>query len=666
MAYIEIDLATPRMGKYLANSKSKYLLTESIAKGGINTGKWPTKYVNGFEVFDILPIGNRYVGPINNKQVYKGLGMSYSDIAKQDMSQLESLWMYLKPKPFDRHLITKQDVIGYLNNGSAIDEEFTIDLVFTKKIATQNVRAHTDLTNDQIIAMIEGGYESIYPRTTVENSTRVVNGVEEQVSHTVYSSLVEYELPSKAIYVDENGDSTPEEDNTASSVTFASLMDTANVLYDSTTKIISKSVVPAYAENWLGGPPSITSYTIMATIEYKFKRKIDAGHADADALVSLILEKANTAVDATNTMVRQIMTMVRHYEPIVVSSDLYTYETVIQPLGDPETGITTGYVKVGNPPVYENGVLVTPGTGIRGLKKKEFALIFPSLIETDYIQYRPKKKWYSALLTIIVIIVVFIITRNIALAMKVGAGLSGVAYYYAVMTFYSIALTVSVLAVSLLARAFASRSSTLSYAFGDSIGILSTVSMIAGWISTVLGIGVMINSIREAIGRKLQEKAMDTLTQEAINDMAFEVVEDITTETALDAFREASIAEIISATIEMAVDAVQEMAINTFDNVVSAFNGSLFSNTSTMEIISRVGQTVQLFTSITTKADHSTPDPQTADEHVPDNIDAAEIMFRYFESTEMCDPITTEDMCHGMLQGTIERKFDQHYKNTFP
>jgi len=673
MSYIEIDLATPRMGKYCANGKSKYLLTESVAKGGINTGKWPTKWVNGFEVFDKLPLGNRYVGAINHKQVYKGLGIRVGDIAKNDMSQLEDLWMYLKPKPFGRPTVTAQDVIDFLEDDTTIGEEIIVDLVFTKKITTQNVREHLDIVDQDIIGMVEGGYESVYPITTTENTTKVVNGRSQEVSHKVFTSFVEYDTPGNTTYADENGDSTPVERNKASKSTFASLMDTDDALYDSETTLISKVITPAYSTSW-SGTQNITSYTILANLEYKFKRKVLV--AEAPDLIDVIVDKANNSDDTTaNTMFRQIGAMVIEIAPLT-DNNLYTYETISEGYGEDATETTTGYVKVGNPPEYdEEGNVTKLGTGIRGLKKKEFALLFPAMIDTDYVQYRPKKKWYSGLLTMLVIVVVIVavvIAQQYWIAPElaaVAAGTAAVGTYAAIATFYAIALTVSTLVVSSLARAFAGRSSTLAYAFGDSVAFLSTASMIAGMISTILGIGAIINSIRETIGRQLQAEAMKAVTQEAIDDMAFEVVEDITTEMALDAFQEASMTEIISATIDLAVEAVQEVAVNAMDNVVSAFNGSLFTNMSTMELISGIGRglntAMQLFNMASPKADPSTPEPQTADEYVPDSIDAPELMFRYFECTEVFDPIATEDMCHNMLQGTIERKFDKYYNNTF-
>ena len=672
MGYLDIDLASPIISAYVTDTRTRNLLLK------FDDTKWPTKYVGGVEVFDELPLVTHRFGGIvqndRNNSIYKVLGMSAKKLAENDLSQVNKLWLYLKPKPFDRDemQIDAADVARYINSniklydadGTGADPDDTgevrISVVYTQKVASQNLRALPTVSDEQIIAMIEGGYNSIYPVPIVENSTvEGRHGDQREVTYEVYRKMVNY-------------------DTKTSKVTFASLMDTNDDLFESYTKITDKRVVPAYAENFFG-QRYISSYTIEAEADYVFRRIKDAGDVGTTELVDTIVDKANNETKMFETPIyRQIADMLHTENPITVSTDLYHVVESVE--SDDVVGdVTTykSYVKVGVENTYENGVMVTPGYGLKALKPKEFAPLFASLIDTDFEQYTPKKKWYSGLLTIVVIVVAVVLAYISAGALSpVIASATGVAASAATfMTAFALTLSLAVVAVGSLARATAGRSQSFAMAVGRAMITVGKIAEIVGYIATILTVIDIVNNIKTAIGGEIvgaagKEAAKEAAKQAAVDSMTGEALEtagaEAVKEVSIEAFKNASMKEIMVATGNVIYNSITEMATNAMNNVVGAFNGSLFSNTSTIEVLGKfvegLNVSMNIFNMISPRPDPSTP--VVEDEIpavVPSKIEDAELLQRYSDSTYAFDPICTEDMCYGMTEKTIVDKTNQYY-----
>ena len=671
MAYLDIDLLGPIKSAFLVNTKARNLLLNSA-------GKWPTKWVDGFEVFDELNIGNRYQGAINHKTIFKVLGIKYSDLSGSDLSQVERLWLYLKPKPFVRDTITDADVIEFINNeiklydetGTVDDPddtgEVTIDVLYTQTFATDNLRSLPPVSNEQIVAMIEGGYNSIYPTSIVENvATEDKYGNNVTVSHTSYNSLIEY-------------------DTKTSNVTFASLMDTNDDLFTSETKIISKSITPVYSTSYLG--TFITSYTIKASATYTFRRVSDASDVVVSPLVNTIVDKANTSTDTlANSMFRQIMYMARYYNPIVVSTDLYLVVPGVEdPNGEGNDISAITYVKVGTdrvPEIKDQFGNVTqvgvPGWGVRGMKRRAFVTFFASLIESDFQQYVPKKKWYSGLITIVLIVVIIVVSFYTAgggtYAASVAAGTATTVTTAAFMTTFAISLTVSSLIVGTLGTKLGGHSATFSYAMRDALVTVGKVAEIVGLIATVLAVINIANMARKAIGQALMTEAQKETAKQAAIDVGSELMEDVSEEAiknsldqaALKAFSNASMGDIMVAIGDAIYDAVVQSAENAWDNVVGAFSGDLFSNMSTGEVIASPAKAIELYNALVPHSDPSEPVVEDVVPMVPDKIEYAELVQRSFDSpyASVFETVATEDMVDRLVGYTIRSKFDRCYTN---
>ena len=673
MAYLDIDLLGPIKSAFLVNTKARNLLLN-------NAGKWPTKWVDGFEVFDELNIGNRYAGAIMHKTLYKVLGIKYSDLSGSDLSQVERLWLYLKPKPFVRDTITDADVIEFINNeiklydetGTVDDPddtgEVTIDMLYTQTIATNNLRSLPPVSNEQIVAMIEGGYNSIYPTPIVENvTTEDKYGNNVTVSHTSYNSLIEY-------------------DTKTSNVTFASLMDTNDDLFTSETKIISKSITPVYSTSYLG--TFITSYTIKASATYTFRRVSDASDVVVSPLVNTIVDKANTSTDTlANSMFRQIMYMARYYNPIVVSTDLYlVIPGVEDPNGEGNDIPAIPYVKVGTdrvPEIKDQFGNVTqvgvPGWGVRGMKRRAFVTLFASLIESDFQQYVPKKKWYSGLITIVLIVVIIVVSIYTAGAASgvsgaaVAAGTAGTVAAATFMSALAISLTISSLIVGTLGTKLGGHSATFSYAMRDALVTVGKVAEIVGLIATVLAVINIANMARKAIGQALMTEAQKETAKQAAIDAAKGIGEDVTKEAiqesidqaALKAFSNASMGDIMVGIGDAVYDAIVQSAENAWDNVVGVFSGDLFSNMSTGEIIAAPAKAIELYNALVPHNDPSEPVVEDVVPIVPDKIEYAELVQRSFDSpyASVFETVATEDMVDRLVGYTIRSKFDRCYIN---
>ena len=671
MAYLDIDLLGPIKSAFLVNTKARNLLLNSA-------GKWPTKWVDGFEVFDELNIGNRYQGAINHKTIYKVLGIKYSDLAGSDLSQVERLWLYLKPKPFVRDTITDADVIEFINNAiklydetGTVDDpddtgEVTIDMLYTQTIATNNLRSLPPVSNEQIVAMIEGGYNSIYPTPIVENvAISKSDGSSTATTYESYNSLIEY-------------------DTKTSNVTFASLMDTNDDLFTSETKIISKSITPVYSTSYLG--TFITSYTIKASATYTFRRVSDASDVVVSPLVNTIVDKANTSTDTlANSMFRQIMYMARYYNPIVVSTDLYlVIPGVEDPNGEGNDIPAITYVKVGTdtvPEIKDQFGNVTqarvPGTGCRGMKRRAFVTLFASLIESDFQQYVPKKKWYSGLITIVLIVVIIVVSIYTAGA---ATGLTTVATATATtattamfMSAFALSLTIGSLIVGTLGTKLGGHSATFSYAMRDALVTVGKVAEIVGLIATVLAVINIANMARKAIGQALMTEAQKETAKQAAIDAAKGIGEDVTKEAiqesidqaALKAFSNASMGDIMVGIGDAVYDAIVQSAENAWDNVVGVFSGDLFSNMSTGEIIAAPAKAIELYNALVPHNDPSEPVVEDVVPIVPDKIEYAELVQRSFDSpyASVFETVATEDMVDRLVGYTIRSKFDRCYIN---
>lgn len=635
--YLEIDLAGPIQGTFLTNTKVRNKILNS-------SYKWPTKWVDGIEVLDEVTL--YHGGAKNYPNLYQVLGMSYRDLANNNWQGVDRMWMYWQPVHLERQTVTMTELQNYIDFNSTLDEEIEVGIQYTQKVGSVSLRSKPVVTEEQIIAMIEGGYDSTYPVPIVKNSAN-----RQTTNEVVYNKTIGYDLK-------------------ASNVTFVSLMDTNDDLFDSETTIDSMTVTPVYSsDQYYSRGRTITSYTIVANATYKFTRKVAASDASASSLLDFVLGKMNTETKFTGMSIyKQLGIAVQHLAGTVVNDDLYYTQT----FDDNRWGNSQNktYVRVGVDPIPEirdeDGNIIqarVPGSGLRGLKKKTFTNLMARSIDTDYTQVK-QSGWSSFLsFVLIVVIVVVSIYTGGAAAGASGAAAGSVGAAAAFMAGFSLALSIGVLATSLMAKAaLNSGNYQMSLAFRNSTVTLNTLATISGYVSMVLGIAAFIQAAKQAVGQRMQDEAIKQAGEQVATDLAFQ--------SAGQTFAEASMGEIMETVMDMAVDAVVETATNTFDSVVSAFTPGVTSSLSTGEILTAgikyLGYAFEGYKKLFPLEDPGTPATKSTDE-VPNSIEQGTLIYSYMDNDMMYElNLLMDNSYYNMTEGTIDDKFSKFYSNSRP
>lgn len=533
--YLEIDLYTPIHNAYLVNKKVKNLILRH----------WPRKVVNSVEVFDRFTFYNGAV--VNTAQaqaIYKVLGTSYSELNANQYSGVEYAWMYLKPYHLAPPTISEVNIEAYIDSNSVLDQEYTVLVTYNQQTAKEGLTSLTNLTNAQIVSLIEGGYNSYYSDQAVDPIIYNVNTGE--VDEQVYEShLITYQTGINP-------------------VTFASLMDTTDVLFTSESKVLTRSILPIYSTKKSWDPDmdgslvyEVIGYTINVIVEYKYTRTISATDVTCDALITSIDANVTNMPVSKYSMYEQVSTMLHIVEPVLAGELLMTYST--SPIyGEEEGGGTTAtYITI---------------AGATELKAKDFALMLAASLDTDYAE-ESCSGWgcmIPIIVMIIIIVVVVIVTRNPTLAAQaaaagtaVGGGTAGA---IAAASVYLGAMSMVLALGSFIMTAIAmvlrhNGQYGMAIAFRNSIVVLNNMAMVVGALAMVTGVMSIINGIRHQATVLAQEQAKEA-GKAAARDSTSEVLVTSATVTP-------TLSNYVSASMEYAVTST----------------GGMFSGKSTGEIL---------------------------------------------------------------------------------
>ena len=484
--FMEIDLGTPIRQGYLRNLKVKNTVLKY----------WPTKLVNGITVFDKLYMWQGYIpSDTGHKELYKLLGTSVEKLQAKDWNHVVSAWMYFKPYHLDTSSITLADgdVVTYINDNSVLDEEYEVKFHYTQEYSGPVISGANKITDQQIIGLIEGGYDSLYDPAVVNTTNTELNG---RVKATpVYSnSMLTYDV-------------------TVNPCTFASIMDTADSLFSSTTKIISKTVKrvanDGYYNNrrYNAGMYGTNEYTLQATISYKFKRIKDAGDAGVATLITGIKDKALAIKKDPFSFYTQVSEMLHRFNPVLPGELAYSYSTVSL-FGEDPTTTTVDYVRK---------------DGAAELKPADFSKMLKDALDSDYQQESCHgwKCFLGFIISILLIVVAIEFAPQLLGALgTVGAGtgalgLTGASFAYATAWFGMLALelTVGSLLMGFAASYLAKNGEYgMAISFGSSLVMLNKLAEVIGYIGMLTGITAMWQKLTTKAG----EDAMMSRAKEAV------------------------------------------------------------------------------------------------------------------------------------------------------
>ncbi len=508
--YLTLDIGTPVRSAYLTNLRVKNLWLKY----------WPTKWVGGVEVFDELTIYDGHVYTAEaNLEIYKILGLSITDLQAGEYDGVDRLWMFFKPYHLSPDPITSNEVSVYLNSHSTIDEEITVKFVYTQTVADVSLTKLPTITNDQIVTMVLGGIDEYYPVPYVKNPA-----TDKLEPAKVYDSqLVNYE-PN------------------ISDVTFAAVMDTGNVLFDTSAVVLSRSInkVQKSGGTWFNRVVRINSYTINAVLDFKFTRTISAADGSVNSFITEIVDETNSAdLLIPTTFYKQLRSLYDVANPVIDSELVYNHTVAGV---DEEPDVTTPYIRK---------------DGAEQLTGVEFSAMIEKSIDTDYSE--EKGDWWVTILAIIIIIVVTYLTwgtGTAAAGAATAAGASaGTAAAVGFLVSLSFSMGISMLALSLVSMAFQkSGDYGNAIAMRGSITMLGVLSKLTTAVLAVVGIGLIIAAIKQAATEAAKQAALEA-SKEAGKDV-------IITETAVTVGTQVvkpTLTNWVQATVDYAMESVTGM-----------------------------------------------------------------------------------------------------------
>jgi len=521
--FMEIDLGTPLRQSYVRNLKIKNTVLKY----------WPTKLVDGIEVFDRMYMWHGGVpADTAHKEIYKLLNTSVEELQKKNWNHVVSAWFYLKPYHITAPTLSEQDVITYINNNSVLDKEYEVKMQYTQEFSGDVVGSANKVSDKHIINMIEGGYNSLYDPAIIAPTDTELN---RRVKATpVYSnSMITY-------------------NDTINPCTFVAIMDINNVLFTSTTTIVSKTIEEVSDRSTYNNSAFINNsqdrkYTIKATISYKYKRGIDANDSSVITLIKLVKDKALTLKTDPYSFYKQIEALLHTYNPILPGELLLSYSTISAFHFSTTSGTT--YIRK---------------DAASELKPADFSTMLAKSVTTGFDQEKCHG-WKCVIGTILMIIVIIV---SVVLAIPSGgtslSAIPAAALFFGALSIY---LTLGTLLMAFTAKYLSSNGEYgMAISFGRSLVILSKLAEIVGYIAMVTGI--------YAMWENFQQQASEEATKQFLKDQGTKNVDKLTLTQMKDALSNTS-----------AVLGSNGLVVPTISNYISAGfqmvkvgTGSVFSN----------------------------------------------------------------------------------------
>ena len=404
MGYIRRDFTAPTIAKWQYSLKFKNTILKHF----------PTTTVNGVKVFDRLYTYTNGMGVVktpSNLKIYKLLGMKVADLERGQYQGIENTYICVPGIDLSYDILQSQ-VKDYIEDNSPIIYPLSKDpfnpsptsidplVPGSRTITRLNSDPYRD--NPEWVYDINGEAEdSSIPEpkwdkdgwitTYLTYNPPVAADVPETIGDAAILGLIEAG-DRNSIHFDD------EEDHP---LTFVSLLDTNNVLFENKVRIVQKSIEERITHTYTVGARSIrpngtntSRYLKTAVIEYKFRRIKDVD----DVLVAPLIVKIETEMEKLSIRlngvvrssrlqsIRQSNTFGDSLESSVSKQLIRMYQWY---KGPSETELSyNGYLK------YD---------AMATLKAKDFGKIFSKQIRQGHTL--KKVKWYKKLLVIIIDII---------------------------------------------------------------------------------------------------------------------------------------------------------------------------------------------------------------------------------------------------------------------
>lgn len=642
MGYIRRDFTAPAIAKWQYSLKFKNTILKHF----------PTTTINGVKVFASLYLYKNGVGVLKTPahlKIYKLLGIKVADLEKGPYDGIENTYLYVTGTELS-YSVTPSQVQTYIELNSP--QVYPL----SKDPFNSDPTADTDLNPDIFKDNPEWTYD--------ENGEAIDSLIPEPqwdkdgwiTTYLTYNPPVKADVPesisdSEILGLIEAGDRTnihfdDEEDHP---LTFVSLLDTANVLFENKVRIVQKTIEERTTHTYVLNKGALSSngvtvgrYLKTAVIEYKFRRIRDAHDPMVDELVAKIeseVAKLSTKLNEVPRLTK--LRQIKLTNTFGDSLDSSVSKQLIRMYYD-----RNGYSE--NDLSYNRYLMYD---AMATLKAKDFCKIFSKQIKQGHTL--KKVKWYKKLLVIvidiivIVVAVVLIMTGNLAAAAMVlsfGAMLqSGLAYYWAKH---------GDPAAANYAMGHAEFLGTVAMAVGIIAGVQGAYEMLAGKVSE--------NMTTEAILAKIQEVGQEAIT-DAMIQAAVVQVKDVTLQQVID--------YVIANINDLVLEAVQSVVLGGLQDVGSMTTGQML-----MTGVNTLNKGFSLYMQYVDpsqdkladkKAELEATQKELEDTAGPDTLDTIEIEYSdpYNNWIDMNEKM--QNMCYIMTQGKNRLLMNKYYNSGY-
>ena len=472
MGYIVRDAVGPAITSYVTATRMRNQILRH----------WPTTFIDGREVFaDVTYYNGAVVTTPTNLAIYKLLGMSVAELQAQDYTGIDRCWLYVNGVNIE-YAVTNNETAGYIEEFSPLVYPDNPD-VFNPD---PNPDPVTDLNPDPFKNTDDAqwdnegwcyGYLTYAPPSTVH----------------IAADTSDDALIALAQANDQN--SLWFDDDDSNRLTTIALLDTTDLLFQKELRVVEKVIEDKTRYNVnlnrRATGSSTSRYIVNATIQFRFRRIVDAN----DATVVPLLDKVGIEVAKLDDILktgRIVRTSIRRIN--TVQSSLYSSQA------KQLTSMYTYVVPISETNLNYAGKLKV--AGLSALNNKQFVKTFLPQVANGY--SKKKTKWYKKALVVIIDIIVIVIA--VVVFVFTGGNFKAV----------SVVFALGAMVQSALAAYWARNGDyTAAEYAGKHAQFLATGAMVAGVAAVVNGI--YETSVEQAVASVAAEAAKGTVNEAIAN-----------------------------------------------------------------------------------------------------------------------------------------------------